>query len=85
MLTPAALMIGLKKGMPSERSNDIIRKSMPMNCVAVSWIKLVASTAQQKIGMRKSVMPLGRISMIVAIRFSEPRIEERPMPKTART
>ncbi len=33
----------------------------PMNWVPVSWIKLVAKMAQQKMGMRKRLMPWGRM------------------------
>ncbi len=53
-----------------------------MNCVAVSWIRLVANTAHTKIGIRNRLMPGGRMRKMVTIRLSDPRIDG-PIKKTA--
>jgi hypothetical protein len=47
---------GLKKPIPNRRSKLVIWKEVPINCVAVSAIIEVASTAQAKIGIRNMVM-----------------------------
>ncbi len=45
-------------------------------------MKEVASIAQQKIGMRKRLIPGARMRRVVTIRLREPRIDEKPSRKT---
>ncbi len=49
------------------------QEAEPINWVAVNWIRLVAKTAQQKMGMRKRLMPLGRMGRMVTSRLMEPK------------
>jgi hypothetical protein len=55
----------------------------PSAVVAISMIKLVASCAHTKSGMRVKVMPGARILMIVTLKFKAVIVELTPMTKTA--
>ena len=73
---------GSKKLIPSKRSNKVIWKAKPINCVAVNAMIEVASTLQARMGMLNIAMPGVRMRKMVAIRLSAPRMDDQPTNHT---